>query len=120
VDRIYRQDLSVLRDSLRRLGAIVAEVDRNLRYVWIDNPHPDFDATCVVGRRDDELIGAAEAEPITRLKQEAWRIQAPLGLTLQFRRSDGPRAYTLMAYPVVGEDGEMESILTVGFETKSS
>lgn len=92
MDHIYRHDLSVLRDSLRRLGAIVAEVDRNLRYIWIDNLHPDFDARSVIGCRDDELIPAAEAEPIMRFKREAWRIQAPVGLTLQFRRSDGARA----------------------------
>ena len=37
-----------LRASLKRLGAVVAEVDAELRYVWVDNPHPDFEASSVV------------------------------------------------------------------------
>lgn len=109
-----------MRHSLRRLGAVVAEVDRDLRYVWIDNPHPDFDAAGVIGRRDDELIPACEAEPILHFKREAWRNQAPVARTLRFQRSDGERAYTLMAYPIVDQGGQMESLLTVAFDTKST
>lgn len=95
---------------------MVAEVDRDLRYVWIDNPHPDFDAAAVLGRRDDELIGPAEGAPITRFKQEAWKAGAPSGCTLRFHRSDGERAYAMMAYPIVNEGGDMEALLTVGFD----
>lgn len=118
MDSIYRNDLPSLRDSLRKLGAIVAEVSADLRYVWIDNPHPDFDASRVLGRRDDELLPGPEAEPITTFKRDAWRERMPLGRTLRFRRSDGERAYTMMAYPIVDESGQMESLLTVGFDTK--
>jgi hypothetical protein len=48
---IERSNVAGVRRSLRVLGAIVAEVDQQLRYVWIDNPHPDFDAKAVVGKR---------------------------------------------------------------------
>lgn len=119
MDYIYRNDLPVLRDSLRKLGAIIAEVDRDLRYVWIENPHPDFDSAGVVGHRDDELIPSAEAEPIVSFKHEAWQTEAPLTRTVHFLRSDGPRAYTLIAYPIVDERGQMEALLTVGFDTPS-
>jgi hypothetical protein len=116
VECIYRHDLPALRDSLRKLGAVVAEIDRDLRYVWIDNPHPDFDAATVLGRRDDEIIGPADAAPIIRFKREAWKARAPSGCTLRFLRSDGDRAYTMMAYPIVNEGGELEALLTVGFD----
>lgn len=116
VDSIYRSDLPALRDSLRKLGAVVAEIDRELRYVWIDNPHPDFNAAGVIGRRDDELIRPADAEPMLRFKREAWEARTPSGCTLRFDRSDGQRAYTIMAYPIVTEAGHVEAILTIGFD----
>jgi hypothetical protein len=72
-----------------------------------------------LGRRDDELLPEPEAERIMAFKRDAWRERVPLGRTLRFRRSDGERADTMMAYPIVDESGNMESRLTVGFETKS-
>ena len=98
------------------LGAVVAEVDAQLRYVWIDNPHPDFDAKLVVGKRDDELISEAEAEEIMTLKREAFVLQSPLSRVLSFNRSDGARCYSLFAYPIAEASGKVEAILTVAFD----
>jgi hypothetical protein len=58
---LERGNVAGVRASLSKLGAVVAEVDRELRYVWIDNPHPDFDPSRAAGKRDDELIASAEA-----------------------------------------------------------
>jgi hypothetical protein len=119
MDCVYRHDLPGLRASLRKLGAVVAEVDEHLRYVWIDNPHPDFEPPTAIGRCDDELIPPFDAAPIVTLKREAWQRGVPISRTLRFQRSDGERAYTMMAFPVVDEGGQMEALLTVGFETKA-
>ena len=66
---IPRDELPRVRDSLARLGAIVAEVDRDLRYVWIDNKHRDYEGVDVLGRRDDELMLEPDAAEVMSLKQ---------------------------------------------------
>jgi hypothetical protein len=108
-----------LRVALRKLGAVVAEVDAGLRYVWVENPHPDFKADSVVGKRDDELVPAADAAPIVALKTEAWESGSPVTRTLRFHRSDGERAYAMIAYPVHDDKGRMVSVLTVAFDTRA-
>lgn len=120
MDRIYREDVQGVRASVAKLGAVVAEVDRELRYVWVDNPHPDFDAAAVVGKRDDELLSPSDAEAIMALKREAWRMHASVGQTLRFQRSDGERAYTTIGCPITDAEGRMQALLTVAFETDSA
>lgn len=63
-----RANVAGVRRALATLGAVVAEVDRELRYLWIDNPHPDFDSGALIGKRDDELIAALDAADIMSLK----------------------------------------------------
>jgi len=114
---IARADVPSLRRTMRKLGVIVAEVDRNLRYVWIDNPHADFDANAVVGKRDDELIGREGAE-LVELKQRVLDTRQPASRLLSFARSDGQRRYNISAYPIRGARGRVEGVLTVGFEAQ--
>lgn len=113
---VDRANVQGVRKSLKVLGAVVAEVDRELRYVWIDNPHPDFDAKAVVGKRDDELIPAAEAAQIMSLKKEVLDNESPISRTLSFGRSDGLRYYGFFAYPIRAANGKLDGVLTVGFD----
>jgi hypothetical protein len=113
---LERANVPGVRKALRALGAVVAEVDAQLRYVWIDNPHPDFDPKSAVGKRDDELVAKADAEEIMALKQEAFARQAPISRILSFKRTDGVRCYSLFAYPIRDDSGKVEAILTVGFD----
>lgn len=113
---IDRSELPRLRETMRQLGMVVAEVDSDLRYVWIDNPHRDFDAHQVIGKRDDELIPAGEAEDIMRLKREAFETQDLIKRILRFERSDGARYYSLCALPIIESDFRVHAIVTVGFD----
>lgn len=51
-EAIAKENVAAVRKALQALGLVVAEVDRNLRDVWIDNPHPDFDPRTVIGKRE--------------------------------------------------------------------
>ena len=113
---LERSNVPGVRKALSALGAVVAEVDRQLRYVWIDNPHPDFDPEAAVGKRDDELISRADAEEIMALKQDTFTRQAPISRTLSFKRTDGLRYYSLFAYPIRDSSGKVDAVLTVGFD----
>jgi hypothetical protein len=113
---LERSNIAGVRKALGSLGAVVAEVDQQLRYVWIDNAHPDFDAEGAVGKRDDELISRPDADELMALKEDTFTRQAPVSRILSFKRSDGLRYYSLFAYPIRDSNGKVDAILTVGFD----
>lgn len=113
---IERPNVAGVRNSLKVLGAVVSEVDQQLRYVWIDNPHPDFEAHAVIGKRDADLLPKAEAEQIMSLKREAFERGEAVSRIISFTRSDGLRYYSLFAYPIRDLTGKMEALLTIGFD----
>jgi hypothetical protein len=113
---VERSNVAGVRKALSALGAVVAEVDKQLRYVWIDNPHPDFDAKSLIGKRDDDLISKTDAEEIMSLKRETFDREAPMSRILSFKRSDGLCYYSLFAYPIRQPNGKVETILTIGFD----
>ena len=113
---VGRANVAGVRKALSALGAVVAEVDKQLRYVWIDNQHPDFEAKSVIGKRDDDLLSKADAKDIMSLKQETFDRGTPISRILSFKRSDGPRYYSLFAYPIQEASGKVQAILTVGFD----
>jgi hypothetical protein len=106
-----------MRASLRLLDLVVAEVDRDLRYVWIDNPHPDFDPTTVIGKRDDELAPRADVRDLMALKQEVLQSGEPRHRIIGFHRSDGFRTYSMSAYPLRNAAEEIDGVFTLGFES---
>lgn len=109
-------DLPPLRASMARLGLVVAEVDLDLRYVWVENAHPGMDARTMVGRRDDELVSAADAAGIMRLKYDALREEQPVTRVLKFNTAAGVRYFATSAYPVRNERGQVAGLFMVGFE----
>jgi hypothetical protein len=118
IKEISRADVVGLRQTMKKIGVIVAEVDHDLRYVWIENPHPDFDPAGVVGKRDDELVPPAEAAEIMGVKRAVLQQKEPVSRVLAFKRSDGWRHYSLRAYPVTSGKGCIDGVLTIGFETQ--
>lgn len=113
---IAKENVSAVRAALRALGLVVAEVDLQLRYVWIDNPHPDFDPHTVVGKRDDELISADDAAEIMMLKRQVIASGMPTTRVLDFRRSDGLRRYNISAVPLIDASGKVQGVITAAVE----
>ncbi len=117
MQRLERSDIATIRAAMKLFHFVVAEIDTELRYVWVDNAHPDFDPSVVVGKRDDELITPAEAEEIMALKRNALLHREPTKRVLGFQRSDGFRFYCVCAFPVRNASGAVDGLLTVGFDT---
>lgn len=113
---ISRSHVPAIRKTLALLGAVVAEADKQLRYVWVENPHPDFNVNSAVGKRDDQLICKEEAEEIMALKREAFDRAKATSRVLSFERSGGTFHYSVLAYPILEDSGMVEGIITVAFE----
>lgn len=119
IQTLDRVDVASLRRTLTSLGAVVAEVDEQLRYIWIDNPHRDFCAESVIGKRDDQLIDEVSAQEIMTIKREVLVRKTPISALLEFSRSDGVFYYSFCAYPICEVSGKVETILTVAFDLPS-
>ncbi len=113
---IAKENVDAVRAALRALGLIVAQVDRDLRYVWIDNAHPDFDARLVVGKRDDALIPVEEAAGLMGLKREVMASGLATTRALDFHRSDGRRRYNVSAVPLIDESGAVIGVVTAAVD----
>jgi PAS domain-containing protein len=117
---LVRRNVAALRETMRQLGLIVAEIDKDLRYVWIDNPHPDFTPEMAIGKRDDELIPEQDAAELMALKREILDTGQPAKRLLKFDRSDGTHFYLVDGHPIVDARGRIEGIVTLGFEITSN
>lgn len=117
---IKRSDIPVLRAALGLLKLMVAEVDRDLRYVWIDLPHADFAVENIIGKRDEDLITQEAAAELVQLKREVLTDGKPRNRILAFLRSDGWRFYSVCVFPVLDSEGKVEGLLTVGTDTPAT
>lgn len=95
---------------------VLAEVDRELRYVWIRNPHPDFDPSLVLGRRDEELDSSPEIQQLVEMKREVIETGRPLHREWFIGRSDGTYYYDLHLQPRVDEKGDVVGVLTAALD----
>jgi hypothetical protein len=119
-EAIWSENVAKIREALRLLGLTIAQVDRELRYVWIDNPHPDFDPRTVLGKCDDELIPREEAAPLMALKREVMASGVPRTRLLAFERSDGRHYYNVSAVPIRDAAGNVTAALTAAVHVKAS
>jgi PAS domain S-box-containing protein len=101
---------------LRSSSLVVAAVDRDLRYEWIHNPHPDFDTAGVVGKRDDELASGPDIERLVAFKQSVLDAGVEQRAELSFRRSDGVRTYDFIAQPIRAASGEVIGLTTAALD----
>ena len=59
-----------LRFALNTASISVFNQDANLRYTWIHNPDPGFQAKEVIGKTDADLLPKHEAAALTAIKQQ--------------------------------------------------
>jgi PAS domain S-box-containing protein len=112
---IRRQDRRY-RTALNNSPVMFARCDRNLRYEWILNPHPDFDRSSLLGRRDTEVDDGPGTQALMTLKQRALDTKAQLRQEITFDRSDGLRTYDITATPHLTEEGTPQGVITAALD----
>lgn len=84
---------------------ILAHCDTHLRYTWIYNPDPHFNAADVIGRRDDELASAEHVAELMALKREVMDRDAGITRQIEIIVAGAPHYYSVHAAPLHGHDG---------------
>jgi PAS domain S-box-containing protein len=110
------QNEQYLSVALRNMPLIASIVDRDLRYVWLHKPHPDFDPDLALGKTARVALVEAEAEALLALKREALEGGARVRRVLPLHLSDGAHLFDLTADPIFNEDGEATGVATVGLD----
>ena len=69
-EQVVRASEERLRVALCATSIVLFTQDTELRYTWIHNPNPGFQAEQVIGKTDADLLPAPEAAALTALKQQ--------------------------------------------------
>jgi signal transduction histidine kinase/CheY-like chemotaxis protein len=104
------------RVALRNSAFIPSRFDRELRYQWIYNSHPDFDSMDVVGKRDDELDDSDATKRLTALKRQVLETGVEVRAEVSFERSDGTRIYDMILEPLRDASGIVVGGTCIAFD----
>ena len=102
--------------AIKSSTLVLAQTDRELRYRWIANPHPDFDATSVIGKRDDELDDTEGAKHLMALKQQVLDSAVGVREEVRFDRSDGVHVYDMTIEPLRSPAGDIVGVTTAAID----
>ena len=104
------------RVAIKNSRITVAHVDRDLRYTWIHNPHPDFEPSSTIGKRDDELSDNEGTRKLMALKKKAIETGAAQREEISFPVSDKIHIYDISAEPLKDNRGDIIGATTAAID----
>ncbi|AET68012.1 putative transcriptional regulator [Desulfosporosinus orientis DSM 765] len=102
--------------AMRNSEMVIAHVDKDLRYTWIFNPHPDFDKNIVLGKTDIELSENEGTKALMLLKRIVIEKGMKLKEKITFPLSDGDHSYFVFAEPLYDNKGQISGCVTASMD----
>jgi len=98
------------RVAINNSPIIVWSQDRDLRYTWIYNPNPGFNAEEVIGKTDEEMLPVVDAERLTEIKKKV--LESGKGSREEVRTTiqGKPFYYQLVTEPLMDEEGKIAGV----------
>jgi PAS domain S-box-containing protein len=115
-EEALRESEERYRLAIEHSSLILAQTDRDLRYTWIRNPHPDFAPDSVLGKRDDELADNEGTRQLMLMKQQVIDTGRGLRKDIVFPVSDGPQTYDVAAEPLRDAAGQVTGVATCALD----
>jgi PAS domain S-box-containing protein len=100
--------------ALANSGITMFQQDEELRYTWMHNPPEGMIADEVLGKTDAEILPAAAADDVIKLKREAMEAGERRELEMVVAFPDGQRCYDLRVEPLV--DGLEPGVICVAID----
>ncbi|HWQ18743.1 MAG TPA: PAS domain S-box protein, partial [Methanotrichaceae archaeon] len=91
--------------AVKNSNFVLSQFDRDLKYNWIHNPHPDLDASLIVGKRGDEIEDSEGMRRLTALKRRVVESGEGNREEISFSRSDGVHTYDITIEPLIDDTG---------------
>jgi len=115
-EEALRESEARFRVVMKGSPIIVAHIDRDLRYTWIYNPHPDFDPAFVQGKRDDEIAVNKGTRQLIQLKRQVIETGSTAHAEIAFPLTEGERTYDITVEPLKDDSGMVIGATTVAFD----
>ncbi len=115
-EEALRESEARFRLAVLHSGIIFAQTDRDLRYTWVYNPHPDFVPQFAIGKRDDELADNEGTRQLMCMKQKVLDTGQKLRQDITFPLSGGTRTYDTMAEPMRDDAGDVIGVATCALD----
>lgn len=116
VEQALRQSEERFRVVMKASPIVMAITDRDLRYVWIENPHRDFDAESVIGKRDDELADNEATRRFMDVKRRVLEEEKGIRTEITFPLSEGTVTYDVTAEPLHDPEGNVIGVTTASLD----
>ncbi|MCO8244939.1 MULTISPECIES: bacterio-opsin activator domain-containing protein [unclassified Haladaptatus] len=110
LEQELRAEKELFQVALENSPFTAFRLDTDLRYTWVGNPHPDFDAEAVIGLRDDELLPPEAAEIILKPKRTALETGKSVREECTYELPSGLVTYDLTVEPIRDDSGEVVGI----------
>lgn len=104
------------RFALQNIPMVLAHCNTNLQYIWIYNPHLDFQNQEIIGKRDDELDQNEGIEELMRLKQEVLDSHRSIRRKITFPLSTGLTHYWFYAEPLRDHNQQVIGVVTAAID----
>ncbi len=115
-----RKSEECIRVALKHTPIMVAMTDRDLRYVWVYDPHPDSDPTSFMGKRDDEIAQNDGTHKLMVLKEQVMKTGVGTRLEIVFPLPGGALTYDIIAEPLRDEGGRIIGVTTAAKDITTS
>lgn len=111
-----RQSEERFRVVMKGSGIVAAITDRDLRYLWIQHPDPDFEAEAVIGKRDDQLSDDEGRRQLMALKRQVLRRQAGARAEIALHETGRSVTYDVTAEPLHDPGGAVVGVTTAALD----
>ncbi|WP_082232508.1 helix-turn-helix domain-containing protein [Halobacillus massiliensis] len=102
--------------ALTNSPIVVAHCDLELRYTWIFNPHPDFNAVLIIGKSDVQIDDNDGAKGLMNLKREVIATGNSVRRQITFPLTTGKKVYDVYGQPIYNQKKEVIGVATVSTE----
>ena len=119
-EKALHQTEERLKIALKNAPLVLYTIDRDLRYTWIHRAPMDFNATVLLGRRDDELALYHDAQELADLERSV--LDTSQGVRKEiWLQADGQRkAYDMTIEPLRNESNEVIGLTVAGVDVTQS
>ena len=104
------------RVALASAPLTIGQVDQDLRYTWLYNPHPDYRDVDALGKRYDELASNSAANRYVAAQREVLATGQRMRAEFAFPLSDGEHVYDVRLEPLRAADGAIIGVTSVTLE----
>ncbi|WP_349409034.1 helix-turn-helix domain-containing protein [Pseudalkalibacillus sp. SCS-8] len=106
---------------LRNSQMVIAYCNLDLEYIWIFNPHSEFESSNILGKRDDEIADNKGTRELMALKQEIIDSGMKMRKKIKFPLTHGESIYDVYGEPILDKQGKTIGVITISLEiTKKS